>query len=74
MAAESKNEVVAEVGDKEGPKVPFEVPMEEVVKIGSIENGNLDDIILQANGHEAAMQRQFKWISALGLAFSITNS
>ena len=34
----------------------------------------IDDVINRANGHETAMQRQFKWISALGLAFSITNS
>lgn len=33
-----------------------------------------DDAILQANGHEAAMPRQFNWMSALGLGFSITNS
>lgn len=34
----------------------------------------VDDAILRANGHDAVLQRQFKWISALGLAFSITNS
>lgn len=34
----------------------------------------VDDAILRANGHEAVLQRQFRWISALGLAFSITNS
>ncbi|KAJ5391469.1 hypothetical protein N7509_006959 [Penicillium cosmopolitanum] len=33
-----------------------------------------DDAILRANGHEAAMPRQFDWTSALGLGFSITNS
>lgn len=33
-----------------------------------------DDAILRANGHEAVLERQFKWISALGLGFSITNS
>lgn len=27
-----------------------------------------DDAILQANGHDQAMPRQFNWISALGLA------
>ncbi|OHE91443.1 hypothetical protein CORC01_13262 [Colletotrichum orchidophilum] len=47
---------------------------------GSIANGtfggpiDLDDVILRANGHESAMQRQFSWMSALGLGFSITNS
>lgn len=35
---------------------------------------DLDDAQLRANGHEAVMKRQFKWISALGLGFSITNS
>ncbi|KAK5677213.1 hypothetical protein LTS10_010402 [Elasticomyces elasticus] len=34
----------------------------------------LDDAVLHANGHSAAMVRQFSWISALGLGFSITNS
>ncbi|KAK1625277.1 amino acid/polyamine transporter I [Colletotrichum phormii] len=33
-----------------------------------------DDIILRANGHNTAMRRQFSWMSALGLGFSITNS
>lgn len=35
---------------------------------------NEDDAILRANGHEAVMPRQFNWLSALGLGFSITNS
>ena len=38
------------------------------------EKGDDDDAILRANGHEAAMPRQFSWLSALGLGFSITNS
>lgn len=33
-----------------------------------------DDAVLRLNGHEAVLDRQFNWISALGLAFSITNS
>ncbi|GAB1192677.1 hypothetical protein APSETT444_001871 [Aspergillus pseudonomiae] len=33
-----------------------------------------DDAILRANGHQTAMPRQFNWLSALGLGFSITNS
>ena len=37
-------------------------------------NDDVDDAILRANGHEAVLRRQFKWVSALGLAFSITNS
>lgn len=35
---------------------------------------NLDDAILRANGHQSDMRRQFNWLSALGLGFSITNS
>ncbi|PYH45738.1 amino acid transporter [Aspergillus saccharolyticus JOP 1030-1] len=37
-------------------------------------DGDDDDAVLRANGHEAVMPRQFNWISALGLGFSITNS
>ncbi|KAL3434919.1 amino acid permease-domain-containing protein [Aspergillus tetrazonus] len=33
-----------------------------------------DDLILQANGHKPQLRRQFNWLSALGLGFSITNS
>lgn len=41
----------------------------------SVSSGlEVDDAILRANGHKAVLQRQFKWISALGLGFSITNS
>ncbi|KAL4991693.1 amino acid/polyamine transporter I [Aspergillus falconensis] len=35
---------------------------------------NIDDLILQANGHKPELRRQFNWLSALGLGFSITNS
>ncbi|KAL4753179.1 hypothetical protein BDW72DRAFT_210674 [Aspergillus terricola var. indicus] len=35
---------------------------------------NTDDLILQANGHKPQLRRQFNWLSALGLGFSITNS
>ncbi|KAL4742094.1 amino acid permease-domain-containing protein [Aspergillus similis] len=35
---------------------------------------NTDDLILQANGHKPQLHRQFNWLSALGLGFSITNS
>ncbi|KAF2798207.1 amino acid transporter [Melanomma pulvis-pyrius CBS 109.77] len=35
---------------------------------------DLDDAILRANGHEAVLERQFSWLSAFGLGFSITNS
>jgi hypothetical protein len=34
----------------------------------------IDNAILRANGHDAVLQRQFRWLSALALAFSITNS
>lgn len=34
----------------------------------------IDDAILRANGHKSALKRQFSWISALGLGFSVTNS
>ena len=33
-----------------------------------------DDAVLRANGHKSELKRQFNWISALGLGFSITNS
>ncbi|GKZ30982.1 hypothetical protein AbraIFM66950_010807 [Aspergillus brasiliensis] len=33
-----------------------------------------DDATVRAHGHVQAMPRQFNWISALGLGFSITNS
>jgi hypothetical protein len=42
-----------------------------VVEGGSQE---VDDAILHAQGHKAALTRHFNWISALGLAFSVTNS
>lgn len=42
---------------------------------GSVhEHHILDDAILSAQGHEAAMPRTFSIMSALGLGFSITNS
>ncbi|KAJ4345564.1 uncharacterized protein N0V89_011697 [Didymosphaeria variabile] len=44
---------------------------EEIKKTTMVD---VDDEILRRNGHEAALERQFSWISALGLGFSITNS
>lgn len=41
---------------------------------GAILADNPDDLILRANGHKPQMRRQFNWLSALGLGFSITNS
>lgn len=47
----------------------------ESVQDGQVEEAsNVDDAILRAQGHDAAMERQFSWIAALGMAFSITNS
>lgn len=43
------------------------------LKNGTTTDDN-DDTILRINGHEAVLERRFSWISALGLAFSITNS
>jgi hypothetical protein len=37
-------------------------------------NDDIDDAILRINGHDAVLERQFNWLSALGLGFSITNS
>lgn len=42
--------------------------------IGEVDNVDLDDVILQANGHRVEMPRQFSWLSAVGFGFSITNS
>lgn len=53
---------------------------EDLHQIPSVEEGHtedlskLDDAVLRAQGHDAAMDRQFSWIAALGMAFSITNS
>ncbi|RDW93098.1 uncharacterized protein DSM5745_00420 [Aspergillus mulundensis] len=43
----------------------------EEARAGTI---NADDLVLRANGHKPELRRQFNWLSALGLAFSITNS
>ncbi|KAL4929652.1 amino acid permease-domain-containing protein [Aspergillus undulatus] len=48
-----------------------------VEKETEIETGptpTADDLILAANGHKPELRRQFNWLSALGLGFSITNS
>ncbi|KAL5444120.1 hypothetical protein PMIN05_003350 [Paraphaeosphaeria minitans] len=44
---------------------------EEVKKLAT---ANIDDEILRRYGHEAVLERQFSWLSTLGLGFSITNS
>ncbi|GAP85727.1 putative choline transporter [Rosellinia necatrix] len=64
------------------------MPASEKATVDSEENGddqatiahvtiledNIDDAILRANGHRPELKRQFNWLSALGLGFSITNS
>lgn len=46
----------------------------ESVARGSILGDDVDDAVLRANGHKSDLRRQFNWISALSLGFSITNS
>ncbi|KAF4470382.1 choline transporter [Fusarium albosuccineum] len=46
----------------------------ESVAHGIIIGDDIDDAVLRANGHKSDLKRQFNWISALGLGFSITNS
>ena len=46
----------------------------ESVAHGTILGDDVDDAVLRANGHSSDLKRQFSWISALGLGFSITNS
>ncbi|KAI9146855.1 choline transporter [Paramyrothecium foliicola] len=41
---------------------------------GAAPSVDVDDAILRANGHNSELKRQFNWLSALGLGFSITNS
>ncbi|RKL23004.1 hypothetical protein BFJ68_g1208 [Fusarium oxysporum] len=41
---------------------------------GVVVGDDIDDAILRANGHKSELKRQFSWLSALGLGFSITNS
>lgn len=41
---------------------------------GVVVGDDIDDAILRANGHKSELRRQFSWLSALGLGFSITNS
>lgn len=45
------------------------------VQEGRIEDpSDLDDAILRAQGHDAAVERQLNWMVALGMAFSIPNT
>ncbi|KAH6989506.1 amino acid/polyamine transporter I [Ilyonectria sp. MPI-CAGE-AT-0026] len=46
----------------------------ESIAHGSIFGADIDDAVLRANGHTSDLKRQFNWLSALGLGFSITNS
>lgn len=57
--------------------VPTDSNLEAIISVqtGTIDSlPSADDAVLRANGHSAAMIRQFSWLSALGLGFSITNS
>lgn len=50
---------------------------QKLQRVPSVLQGDIkevDDAILHAQGHEAVLTRQFNWLSALGLAFSVTNS
>ena len=53
----------------------LEIDSAELTGITSIKDGShhgldtVDDVILRAQGHEAAMPRNFSMLSALGLAF-----
>ena len=57
-------------------KVPGVVDHQDSsIKEGMVnDQAALDDAILRAQGHDAAMPRSFSIMSALGLGFSITNS
>ena len=70
---DTPKETPLEVNEKDD--IDTVVHLEDELHRGSLKNvEEIDDVINRANGHETAMLRQFKWISALGLAFSITNS
>lgn len=60
-------------GSKLDPSMSLGQGTVQKVKEGKTTD-ELDDAILRVNGHEAVLERRFSWISALGLAFSITNS
>lgn len=44
------------------------------VAYGTILQDDIDNAVLRANGHRSELKRQFNWLSALALGFSITNS
>lgn len=60
--------------EKEREDTTMEPCLEPVLSVIEGKVDEIDDAVLHAQGHEAAMERQFNWISALGLAFSVTNS
>ncbi|CAG8935032.1 unnamed protein product [Penicillium salamii] len=69
------SELSSELGEIPGKTKVQHYPSS--IEAGLCENvskGDEDDAVLRANGHEAAMPRQFTWLSALGLSFSIINS
>lgn len=54
-----------------------DVADQKLQRVPSVLEGDIqevDDAILHAQGHEVVLTRQFNWTSALGLAFSVTNS
>ena len=66
---------VESVATEDGEKKTTETRrVEGSFDVGEVDKVDFDDVVLQANGHRVGMPRQFNWISALGLGFSITNS
>lgn len=55
-----------------GTAEAYEVEVRD--EIQKTTTADVDNEILRRNGHEAVLERQFSWLSALGLGFSITNS
>lgn len=68
---------MASAGPNKSTKDDFKAADEQSIRMSGFEElakMDEDDAVLRANGHAAAMPRQFNWLSALGLGFSITNS
>lgn len=65
---------VADVAAESNPSSQLGEVENVLVRMETSAADDVDDAILRANGHDAVLKRQFRWFSALGLAFSITNS
>ncbi|KAL4939267.1 hypothetical protein BDV06DRAFT_225179 [Aspergillus oleicola] len=69
---------MSEVEKKNSRDVPtgtvFPAPATEIEAVADETPTTADDIMLAAMGHKPELRRQFSWLSALGLGFSITNS